>query len=326
MERAHETGSPPVFGCQHADTARARGGVRHATPCVTGGGITWVGYEPLFLARELGHFDPATLRLVEMPSNSAALMALATGDLEAAALTLDECLLAREGGLDVRAILVFDYSSSADVVMARPEVRKLGDVRGKRVGVEDTAAAALVFAKLLERADLSPSEVVKVRLTADRQVRAYGAGEVDVLVSWEPIATQLETLGAHRLYDSSDFPGLIVDVLVARKDALDRAPEHFRALLAGYFRALDYLAASPEDAYQQMASRLGMQPDAVRLAQRGVQRLDRAANGAWLDGGAPALIQSAAAVGAVMMKTRLLQRPPALDQLVDARFLPGASG
>lgn len=290
------------------------------------GGIVWIGYEPLFLARELGYYDASALRLVEMPANSASLMALATGDLEAAALTLDECLFAREGGLDVRAILVFDYSAGADVVMARPEVGGIDDVRGRRIGVEETAAGALMFAKFLERAGITPADIVKVRLSPDEQIRAYQSGRVDLLISWEPIATQLEALGAQRLYDSSAFPGLIVDVLVARADAIARAPEHFRALVGGYFRALDYLAAAPDDALRKMATRLGTTPNAVRAAQRGVRVIDRAANGAWLTGASPVLVQSAATVGAAMVTAGLLRQRPALDRLVDARFLPGAGG
>lgn len=298
-----------------------------APPPVTRVGASmWVGYGPLFLARELGFYDPASLRLVEMPSNSSSLMALSTGDLEAAALTLDECLLAREGGLDVRALLVFDYSAGADVVMARPEIQTLGDLRGKRIGVEETAAGALMFAKLLEEAGADPADVSKIRLTADRQVRAYQANEVDVLISWEPIATQLEAFGAHRLYDSAAFPGLIVDVLAARSEALDRVPAHFGALLAGYFRALDHLSEAPDDAYRRMAPRLGMQPDVVQAAHRGVHFIDRATNRTWLAGKAPTLMRSAATVGRVMLDAGLLNWPPVLDDLVDPRFLPEGPG
>ena len=56
--------------------------------------------EPLFLARELGYYNDARLRLVELPSSTANLMALASGEVEAATLTLDELLIAREGQLD----------------------------------------------------------------------------------------------------------------------------------------------------------------------------------------------------------------------------------
>jgi NitT/TauT family transport system substrate-binding protein len=289
------------------------------------GAIVWIGYEPLFLARDLGLYDERRLRLVEMPSNTANLMALATGDVEAATLTLDECLLAREGGLDVRAILVFDYSAGADVIMSRPEITRVEDLRGRRIGVEETAAGALMLAKLLEIAGLSPHEVVKVRLTADRQVRAYLANEVDALVTWEPYATQLQGHGARRLLDSRAFPGLIVDVLVARADALARAPEAFRQLVDGYFRALDYLRSSPGDALRRMSPRLGVTPEEVRHAHEGIRFMDVDANRDWLNGPSPRLSAAAANVARIMVSSNLLKGVPRLDALSDPRFLPTAA-
>jgi NitT/TauT family transport system substrate-binding protein len=291
-------------------------------PLTRVGGSLWIGSEPLFLARELGLYDADTLRLVEMPSNSANLMALATGDIEAATLTLDECLYAREGGVDVRVILVFDYSAGGDVIMARPEIMKLGDLKGRRIGVEETASGALMLAKLLETAALAPDEVVKVRVTGDHQLRAYQAGDVDALVSWEPIATQLEDLGARRLFDSTAFPGLIVDVLAARTDALERSPESFTSLLAGYFKALDYLHRSPDAAIQRMAPRMGVSPDEVRSAQRGIRFIERAANRDWLGGASPSLIAAADNVARIMVAAGLLKQMPVLGGLADPRFLP----
>jgi NitT/TauT family transport system substrate-binding protein len=286
------------------------------------GGILWIGYEPLFLAREMGLFDDGMVRLVEMPSNTANMMSLVTGDLEAATLTLDEYLLAREGGLDLRAILVFDDSAGADVIMCRPGINHLADLKGKRIGVEETAAGALMLAKTLETAKLSPADVIKKRITGDRHVRAYVTGEVDALVTWEPFATQLQAQGAHRLFDSAHFPGLIVDVLVARADALERSPDTFRYLLAGYFRALDYLHASPNDAIARMAPRLGVTPDEVRAAQRGIRYMDLAANRGWLDGSRPELAPAADHVGRIMIANGLLRGAPVLQGLADPRFLP----
>lgn len=298
------------------------GGCSAPPPLTRVGGILWIGYEPLFLARELGLFDADAIRLVEMPSNTANLMALAAGGLEAATLTLDEYLLAREGGLDLRAILVFDDSAGADVIMCRTGIDRLADLKGKRIGVEETAAGALMLAKILEAAKLAPGDVIKKRITADRQLRAYATGEVDAVVTWEPYATQLQAQGARRLFDSTHFPGLIVDVLVARADALARSPESFRRLLAGYFRALVFLHASPGDAFRRMAPRMGVSPDEVRMAQQGIRSMDLAANRSWLGGSSPGLVPAADNVARIMMSAGLLRRIPALEGLTDPRFLP----
>ncbi|MEO1766502.1 ABC transporter substrate-binding protein [Thiobacter aerophilum] len=294
-------------------------------PLIRVAGIVWVGYEPLFLARELGLLDEESIRLVEMPSNTASLMALASGEVEAATLTLDECLLAREGGLDVRAILVFDDSAGADVIMARPTIRHPAELAGKRIGLEETAAGALMLSKTLEIAGLKPEDVIKVPLTADRQLAAWQENEVDALVSYEPHATQLEALGARRLLDSRAFPGLIVDVLVARRSALEATPATFRALLAGHFAALRHLRQQPWDAATRMAPRMGIAPDAVLAALRGVRLMDVAANRAWLAADPPRLVAAADRVVEIMRANGLIKGPVHTGDLADPRFLPRAT-
>lgn len=298
------------------------GGCGEPPPLIRVGGGLEIGSEPLFLARELGFYDEATLRLVEMPSSSASLMSLATGDLEAATLALGECLYAREGGVDVRVILVLDYSAGGDVVMSRPEIRHPRDLKGRRVGVEETAAGVLVLAKLLQTAGLAVGEVDTVRIGAD-SLRAYQAGEVDALVSREPVATRLEAAGARRLFDSTAFPGLIVDVLAARADALEHAPENFRHLLGGYFQALDHLQRAPDEAIRRMAPRMGVSPGDLRLVRRGIRHVDLEANRAWLAGQSPGLAAAAGDTARIMAEAGLLARMPALAGLADSRFLPG---
>jgi NitT/TauT family transport system substrate-binding protein len=287
--------------------------------------IVWVGYEPLFLARELGYYDNARLRLVETPSNTDSVMALATGDVEAACLTLDECLVAREGGLDLRIVLVFDDSAGADVFMARPEIKTLADLRGKRIGVEDTANGALMLAKTLEAAGLAPDDVIKVQVFGDNQVTAYRKHQVDALVSFEPYATRLAALGAVRLLDSTRFPGLIVDVLAVRAEAVDEFRTPLTKLVDGYFRALDHLADAPDDAAARMAPRMAIGAGDVLRALRGVRMMNRADNQGWLAGTEPKMLAVARDVGGIMRKNGLLREAPRFDRLVDARFLSKAN-
>lgn len=300
-------------------------GCSHHEPLLRVSGIVWVGYEPLFLARTLGYYDPTAIRLVETPSNTEALMALASGEVEAATLTLDEYLLARDGGLDVQAIMVFDTSNGADVIMARPEIRTLPDLAGKRIGVEETAAGALMLSKTLEAAKLEPQQVRKVPVTGDQQVAMYRAGDVDALVSYEPFSSQLERQGAHRLYDSSHFPGLIVDVLVARRQALQQQPHVFSQLIAGYMRAINYLKANPGEAFAKMAPRMQIPPHEVKNAFAGIHVMSLEENYRWLSGPSPLLVPAAKTVAGIMLKNTLLKSCPPLDNLATPQFLPAQS-
>ena len=293
-------------------------------PLVRVAGITWVGYAPLFLARELGYLNHTRVRLLELSSNSASLMALASGQVEAAALTLDEVLVAREGQVDLQVIMVFDESAGADVVMARPEITRLAQLRGRRIAVESTANGALMLSRTLEAAGLRPGDVVQVPIAGPAQVGSYAQKEVDAVISFEPFASQLTKLGAVRLLDSRRFPGAIVDVLAARSSALANSPVQFGHLLAGYFQALAMLQKSPAQAADLMAPALGISATELLAALQGVHMMTLADNRRLLGGTSPGLGLMAQSVSALMLRSGLLGASPSLDTLTDARFLPSA--
>lgn len=285
----------------------------------------WIGYSPLFLAQDLGHVPESAVRLLEFPSNTASMMALVNGEVAAAALTLDEVLLAREDGLDVRAALVFDESAGADVLLAREGIDSLAGLRGKRIGVESTAVGALMLPRVLEAAQLSPTDVVKVPLTADQHVAAYTAKRIDAVITFEPLASRLRALGARPLLDSSRLPGLIVDVLAVSTQITPRQGEQLRQLIEGHFQALQHLRSNPANAARLLAQHQQIAPDAVLAAFAGVRLADAAANRGWLAGQNPGLSASAHSVGQLMVQAKLLQGPPDTATLCDPRFLPEAA-
>lgn len=283
---------------------------------------TWVGYGLLHLAAELDYLNEQEVRLQDYPSATACMMALVEGRVPAAALTLDEVLQVREGGVDVRVILVFDESHGGDVVMAHPTVVTLAHLRGKRIGVETTASGALMLSRLLAAAGLSASDVVKVPLTADHHVEAYATREVDVIITFEPMASQLRAQGARALLDSSKLPGLILDVLAVRADVMSDQMEALHHLLQGYFRAFAHWRELPEVAARLMAPHHQLSTDEVMHAFEGMAMADLASNRVWLAGEHARLYQSAKMVGRVMHEARLLDRMPDLSALCEPRFLP----
>ncbi len=291
-------------------------------PLLRVSGITWVGYEPLFLARELDLLPPDRIRLIESPSNTNSLMQLASGEVEVATLTLDEFILARAGGIPVSIALVFDTSQGADVVMARPGIDRLEDLAGRRIGVEETAAGALMLRKSLEAAGLSPDDVIRVPVIGSGQLSAYQEGAIDAVISYEPFASRLAALGATRLHDSSAFPGLIVDVLAVSDHAVNRQPKALADLLSAYFEALAVVKSSPGRAHRLMAPRLGLTVEQTAEAFRGIALLSLNDNHAWLEPPATPLREAARTVAEIMQSNALIEQVPDLSNLATARFLP----
>lgn len=279
----------------------------------------WPGYETLYLARSLGYYDDKNIRLVEMPSTSQGSQALRNGMIEAACLTLDEVLSLMQDGMDLRVVLVMDVSLGADVLMARPGIDTLQALRGKRIGVENAAVGAVMLDAALQAGELRAQDVTIVPLTVNEHAAAYLAGKIDAVVTFEPVRSQLLKAGARVLFDSSQVPGRIVDVLVVRSEIAAAHAEALKELLKGHFRGIEYLASQPQDAEKRMAPRLGEKA----LAQfTGLNLPDLKENRALLGGNPPPLKSTARGLVDLMLHRKLLQRPVSVERLVDPSFLP----
>ena len=127
----------------------------------------WPGYEPLLLAQAFGWL-PEGVRLREGQTAGDSVAALQTGEVDAATLTLDEALSVRASGVALTVVLVFDSSVGADMVMARPSIRALADIAGRRVAVERGAVGEVVLQKLLEAAGLDQAALTVLDVAPDR--------------------------------------------------------------------------------------------------------------------------------------------------------------
>jgi len=281
----------------------------------------WPGYLPMFLARDEGWLPPGIeLRKTASPSESMHL--IERGEVLAAALTLDEVLRLRAADVPLAVALVFNISSGADMVLGREAVRQLADLRGRRIGVEVSALGALMLAKTLTAAKLTPEDVVVVPLALDIQEKAWQAGQIDALVCFEPIAGTLLRQGAHLLFDSRALPNLILDVLAIRPEAAIEYDEALRALIAGHFRALAHLHTHPQDAGYRLAVHLGGDGGKALDAFRGLILPDATANRRLLAGSSPELLRAAREISTVMVGHRLLPAPAQLAGLIRADYLP----
>lgn len=282
----------------------------------------WIGYQPLNLAEEHALFTTEQIRLVRFSSNTETLRAFRNGNVEVAALTLDEALQLRDVGHDARVILVMDYSEGADGIVARPDIERLADLRGRRVGVESSAATAYLLSRALEIGGLTADDIEVVHLPASRQEQAWLSGRVDALATFDPLRTRLLERGARELFSSRQMPGEIVDVLVTRARVIEERPEGLARLIAAWFAAIDYLGDHPRDAAQAMARHTGLSLEGLEGALSGIHLPSRSENCRLLAQGGEAMQPPARRLYTLMRQRALVfgERPP-IGQLFDDRVL-----
>jgi len=268
----------------------------------------WPGYEPLYLARATGGFKEGTVELVEFPNTTEVIRAYRNGVVDGAACTLDEALLLARYHNDFSILLVMDYSNGADAILARPPADSLQALRGRRVGFENTALGAFFLSRALEVAGIAPGEVTLVPVVVDEQEHAYERERVDAVVTFEPVRTMLLKKGAVQIFDSSQIPGEIVDVLIVRKTFIQSHAASVESLLAGWFAALDHMKKSPGDAMKLLSARQGITPEETAASYDGLLLPGLAENRRALYG-AQTLKATVEKLQKTMVESGLLDRP-----------------
>ncbi|SFT55572.1 ABC transporter substrate-binding protein [Halomonas saccharevitans] len=280
----------------------------------------WPGYEPLYLARAFGWL-PDEIMLQEGGNAGDSLAGLRRGEFDGAALTLDEVLVARSEGIPLTVVAVCDDSVGADMVLARPGITALTELAGHRIAVEQTAVGNLMLSQFLAAAGLTRDDLEVIDMAPNEQLAAWRTGTIEAAITYEPTASRLLREGAVRLFDSSQFPDVILDVLAVRQDRLTGRKAALSALVAGHFHGLDHLRVSPQDAMRRIGAWRGLGFEEVRASYAGLELPGRAGNRDYF-GPQGDLVRAARLLNEVMVANGQLVRPDPLEALSTPRYLP----
>lgn len=229
------------------------------------GTLPWAGFEILYLARDLAYYDNAQIQLKELTSITDIINAFQQGQLNAITVTLDEALRLADIHYDLKIILIFNISDDADELIVTPSIKSLAELKGKRVAVEQSGVDVYMLTQMLQMANLNLNDIIIIRSTVNQHPMMLSKGEVDAVISFDPIAYQLQKQGYINLLDSRILSGQIVDVLITRDIALQQQRKNLKLLLEGYWKARNYIADYPVDVVSRIASRLGVTSEKLVL-------------------------------------------------------------
>ena len=281
----------------------------------------WPGYEPLYLARHMGLLNKNRLQLVEYPSATEVMRAFRNNAIDAASLTLDEALLLRQDNIPIKVVLVHDISNGGDVIVARPKIRNMRDLKGMAVAIEASALGSMVISRALQINNMSVADLKIVRADVDAHENLYAKGAVDAVVTFEPVRTKLLKLGAKEIFTSKEIPDEIVDVLVVREEFLKKNTGYIVELVNAWFKALDFMAKDMEKSAEIMSGRLKIGKDEVKASYAGLLMPDRQKNISLLYGDDAGLNKSLKKIHSALVEHRLLHPDVSVDGLLYGGFV-----
>jgi NitT/TauT family transport system substrate-binding protein len=220
----------------------------------------WVGYGPLFIAKEKGYFaeEKVEVELVNIEDPKEGFVALAAGRLHGVVSTVDTMVLYLKTGKEYQYVLALDDSAGGDGIVARKEIKSLKDLKGKKVAVNEGSVSQFFLNVLLKEAGMTQKDLDVVNMKQGDAGAAFVAEKVDAAVTWEPWLTKSKNVPhGHILVDSSKTPGLITDVLIFPREVIAKRGKEIQGIVNAWNKAVAYYEKNQQESLEIMAKGLG---------------------------------------------------------------------
>lgn len=226
----------------------------------------WLGYGAFEVAKQKDWFKEAGVE-VELVffDYIAALDAFSAGKVDGIACVATDALVIGSNGAKSKIIALIDYSDGADMIIGKPGVSSIKDLKGQKVGVEVTLVEHLLLLKALEANGMKQSDVELVNTPTNDTPQTLTSGNVGAIGAWYPVSGQAlkAVAGSKPLFTSAEAKGLIYDVLAVSPTSLAKRKSDWEKVVKVFYRTVDYILdeQTRPEAAKLMAAKVGADPD-----------------------------------------------------------------
>lgn len=160
---------------------------------------------------------------------------------------MDTLAVPAVGGIDSTAVIMGDFSNGNDAVILKNKTA-LPDIKGQKVNLVQFSVSHYLLARALGSIGLTERDVRVVNTSDADMAAAYKTADVTSVVTWNPIVQEvLKNPDAHKVFDSSQIPGEIMDLAIVNTPTLQSNPAFGRALTGAWYETLSIMAADTSE-------------------------------------------------------------------------------
>lgn len=162
-----------------------------------------------------------------------------TGQFDGCTMTnMDALTIPAAGGVDSTALIVGDFSNGNDGVVLKGK-SSLADIKGQKVNLVELSVSHYLLARGLETVGLSERDISVVNTSDADMVAVYGTDSVTAVTTWNPLLSEIKAApDSHSVFDSSQIPGEIIDLLVVNTETLAANPKFGKALTGAWYEIM----------------------------------------------------------------------------------------
>jgi NitT/TauT family transport system substrate-binding protein len=288
----------------------------------------WPGQFWVEIADEKGFFEEAGLKVELVDTNGdyfESLKSMVDGNMDVNMFVLYDLIDFNVKGADLVSVINVDISAGADTIVSKNEIERVADLKGKKIGLQQGTFGEYMLNVVLKQNGLTKNDVIFVETKAE-SIKPLANGEVDALVVYEPFASEaLEKANGRKIFDTSQIPGLIPDVMAFHKSFIDEKPEDVQAFVQVWYRTTKFIKDNPKEAFGIIAKNYGETSGDVQAFTDEVKILDLRDNKVTFSyaAGFESLHGTARQMNDFMKDKGITDKNLDSTEFIDARFIRG---
>ncbi len=171
------------------------------------------------------------------------------GEFDACTMTnMDALTIPAAGGVDSTALIVGDFSNGNDGIVLKGK-DSLADIKGQTVNLVELSVSHYLLARGLESVGLTERDVEVVNTSDADMVAVYATPGVTAVATWNPLLSEVAAMpDSHRVFDSSQIPGEVIDLLIINTETLAANPALGKALTGAWYEIMAHMNGGDERA------------------------------------------------------------------------------
>jgi NitT/TauT family transport system substrate-binding protein len=262
-------------------------------------------------------FLPETMKIAVFPFTNPAdqRAALLARSLDMCGTTVAHAIHSASRGQPVAVVAALCNKCSALVVKRGAPVKKVADLRGKKIGYVPGTMHEILLREVLTRNGLSPDrDVHMTRVDFFDMGAALASGGIDAFLSGEPFPTSAVIHGYGRILSYPYYGesiGAINAGMLVRQETISKAAHRVGELVSAHARATEYLKDNKE-VWLRKAAEFGTPLEILKKAEPNMElawRMDMA------------FVDKAQALGERMQALGVIDRQPDYKRLFNLSFV-----
>lgn len=293
---------------------------------------TWIGYSPFYVAEGMDMYKKQGLKVTLQTFADPAMLpsAVAGKAVDGALMTYDQVIGAAAQGQVFKVVMPIDYSNGGDAVLADMSIKKITDLKGKKVAYAPLSPSDFLISYALKINGMSDKDISPINMTPEAIPSAMASKAVPAGATYEPNVSQILAMDGgkqfHVIYSSKEAPGLIADVLVFDEAYIKKNGKEVTALIKAYLEGLAYMKSHPKEASEIIGKAIGVSGKEVLEQLQGVYNIPLKEMGQPFKPGkdTKSYFVSGEVINEILMKSGQIKKPVAIATTLDDSFVKAA--